>query len=297
MDLRKQARKKRITKGLLYGTITLYALFCIIPFVLLVIMSLTPQEIIRERGYTFFPGKMTLEAYRYVFRFPDMIFKAYGVSLFVAIVGTVLNLAITMLIAYPLSRRRFRYRRVVSFLLFFTMMFGGGLIPSYIVTKRWLGLGDNIWVMILPGIAAPMNVFLMRVFMQAIPEELYESAVLDGADEYTIFMKMVTPLVKPGMVAVMMFILLGYWNDAFTAKLYISEPDLYPLQLVMANYTDFVDSITNGAIDAGIMKPGNVPGDAVIFAMSIVATGPMLFVFLGFQKYFVSGMTMGAIKN
>lgn len=297
MDLRKQARKKRIMKGLLYGSITLYALFCIMPFVLLIIVSFTPQEIISEQGYTFFPKKMTLDAYKYVFRFPEMIIKAYGVSLFVAIVGTVLNLAITMLIAYPLSRRRFRYRRIISFLVFFTMMFGGGMIPSYIVTKRWLGLGDNIWVMILPSIAAPMNVFLMRVFMQAIPEELYESAVLDGADEFTIFTKMVTPLVKPGMVAVLMFILLAYWNDAFTAKLYISDTDLYPLQLVMANYMDFIDSITNSAIDAGMMQPGKVPGDAVMFAMSIVATGPMLFVFLGFQKYFVSGMTMGAIKN
>lgn len=293
----KRTKKERVIKGLLYGVIAMYALFCILPFVLIVIVSFTPQEVISERGYTFFPSETTLDAYRYIFRFPETILRAYGVSVFAAVVGTVLNLAVTILVAYPLSRKKFRYRKFVSFFVFFTMMFSGGTIPYYIVTKRWLGLGDNIWVLILPLMVVPMHVFLMRVFMQAIPEELHESAVLDGADEFTILSKVVVPLVKPGIVAVLMFILLTYWNDAFTAKLFISDTDLYPLQLLLDNYTEFINSISNSVINSGMLTTAKVPGDAVMFAMSIIATGPMMFVFLGFQKYFVSGMTMGAIKN
>lgn len=297
MNPQKRTKKERVIKGLLYGVIAMYALFCILPFVLIVIVSFTPQEVISERGYTFFPSETTLDAYRYIFRFPETILRAYGVSVFAAVVGTVLNLAVTILVAYPLSRKKFRYRKFVSFFVFFTMMFSGGTIPYYIVTKRWLGLGDNIWVLILPLMVVPMHVFLMRVFMQAIPEELHESAVLDGADEFTILSKVVVPLVKPGIVAVLMFILLTYWNDAFTAKLFISDTDLYPLQLLLDNYTEFINSISNSVINSGMLTTAKVPGDAVMFAMSIIATGPMMFVFLGFQKYFVSGMTMGAIKN
>lgn len=297
MNPQKRTKKERVIKGLLYGVIAMYALFCILPFVLIVIVSFTPQEVISEQGYTFFPSETTLDAYRYIFRFPETILRAYGVSVFAAVVGTVLNLAVTILVAYPLSRKKFRYRKFVSFFVFFTMMFSGGTIPYYIVTKRWLGLGDNIWVLILPLMVVPMHVFLMRVFMQAIPEELHESAVLDGADEFTILSKVVVPLVKPGIVAVLMFILLTYWNDAFTAKLFISDTDLYPLQLLLDNYTEFINSISNSVINSGMLTTAKVPGDAVMFAMSIIATGPMMFVFLGFQKYFVSGMTMGAIKN
>lgn len=297
LNPQKRTKKERVIKGLLYGVIAMYALFCILPFVLIVIVSFTPQEVISERGYTFFPSETTLDAYRYIFRFPGTILRAYGVSVFAAVVGTVLNLAVTILVAYPLSRKKFRYRKFVSFFVFFTMMFSGGTIPYYIVTKRWLGLGDNIWVLILPLMVVPMHVFLMRVFMQAIPEELHESAVLDGADEFTILSKVVVPLVKPGIVAVLMFILLTYWNDAFTAKLFISDTDLYPLQLLLDNYTEFINSISNSVINSGMLTTAKVPGDAVMFAMSIIATGPMMFVFLGFQKYFVSGMTMGAIKN
>ena len=297
MNLQKQQKKKRISTAVLYGVIALYALFCIIPFVLIFIVSFTPQEVISKQGFTFFPSKLTLDAYKYIFRFPETILKAYGVSIFVAVVGTVLNLVVTILIAYPLSRKKFRHRKWVSFFVFFTMMFSGGTIPYYIMTKRVLGLGDNIWVMILPLMVVPMHVFLMRVFMQAVPEEIHESAVLDGADEFTILSKIIIPLVKPGIVAVLMFILLTYWNDAFTAKLFISDTDLYPLQLVLDNYTEFINSISNSALISGMLTTTEVPGDAVMFAMSIIATGPMMFVFLAFQKYFVSGMTMGAIKN
>ena len=297
MRLQKQNRKQRSSKALLYTVITLYALFCIIPFVLVFIISFTPQDVVSKQGFTFFPSRVTLDAYKYIFRFPQTILKAYGVSTFVACVGTVLNLVVTILVAYPLSRMKFRYRKWVSFFVFFTMMFSGGTIPYYIVTKRWLDLGDKIWVMILPLLVVPMHVFLMRVFMQGIPEEIHESAVLDGADEFTILTKIVVPLVKPGIVAVLMFILLTYWNDAFTAKLFISDTDLYPLQLVLDNYTEFINSISSSALVSGMLATEKIPGDAVMFAMSIIATGPMMFVFLAFQKYFVSGMTMGAIKN
>lgn len=296
-SLNRNDKKARAATVLLYSIVAIYALFCIIPFILIAIISFTPDHVISEQGFTFFPSEVTLDAYKYIFRFPETILRAYGVSVFVAVVGTLLNLAVTIMVAYPLSRMRFRYRKFVSFFVFFTMMFSGGTIPYYIVTKRWLGLGDNIWVMILPLMVVPMNVFLMRVFMQAVPEEIHESAVLDGAGEYTILTKIVLPLVKPGIVAVMMFILLSYWNDAFTAKMFISETELYPLQLVMDNYTEFINSISNNALISGMLSGTEIPGDAVMFAMSIIATGPMMFVFLGFQKYFVSGMTMGAIKN
>lgn len=296
-------RKKKLnqmglaSKIIIYGIVALYAFACIFAFVLVVVVSFTPQDVISKQGYSFFPSKLTLDAYRYVFKFPMTILRAYGVSIFVAAVGTILNTVITVMIAYPLSRPTFRYRKAISFYVFFTMMFSGGTIPYFILTKRFLHLADTLWVLILPLMVVPMHVFLLRVFMQSLPESLHESAVLDGANEFTILGKIVIPLMKPGIATVAMFILLMYWNDVFTAKLFISDTLLYPLQMVLDNYTEFINSLSSNAISAAMMGITEVPSDAIMFAMCIIATGPMLFVFLGFQKYFVSGLTMGAIKN
>ena len=289
---------KHISKWIIYCIILLFALFCVVPFVLVVIISLTPQDLIKENGYRFFPSRLTLDAYKYIFRFPKMILNGYKNSFFITIVGTTLNVFLTLLIAYPLSRPNFRYRRAISFYVFFTMMFSGGLVPYYIMTKQILNLGDNIWVLILPLLVVPNNVFLLRIFIQGgVPEAIYESAKLDGAGEYTILFKLIVPLIKPGIATVTMFIMLMYWNDIITAKLFISDQDLFPLQLLLDNYSEYIKYLSVNSVGAGIISPVNIPSDSILFAMCVIATGPMLFVFLFFQKYFVSGLTMGAVKN
>jgi len=287
-----------ISKYVIYVSILIFSLICLIPFILVIIISLTPQELIKENGYRFFPSRLNFEAYRYIFRFPKMILNGYKVSFFITIVGTFMNIVLSLLIAYPLSRPNFKYKRIISFYVFFTMMFSGGLVPYYIMVKQVLNLGDNIWVLILPLMVVPTNIFLLRIFIQGgIPEALYESAKLDGASEYKILYKLIIPLVKPGIATVTMFIMLMYWNDIFTAKLFISDQDLFPLQLLLDNFTEYIKYLSVNSIGAGIINPVDIPSDSILFGMCVIATGPMLFVFLFFQKYFVSGLTMGAVKN
>ena len=287
----------RLCYRIVLGAILLFfCLACIIPFVLVISISLTPQNIIDSNGFSLFPKRVTFEAYQYLFKFPETIIRAYGVSFFVTIVGTVLNLVLTATLAYPLSRVDFKHRGKVSLYLFITMIFSGGLVPSYILMTQYLNIGNTLWVLILPSLVVPNNVFLLRMFMQETPSGIYESARLDGASEYRIFTDIVLPIVKPGLATVGMFIVLMYWNDVINARIYITDKDLLPLQNLMDQFTQYIEYIKQNAGTPG-MPLTDVPSDPILFAMCLVAAGPMLFVFMFFQKYFVSGLTMGAMKG
>ena len=274
-----------------------YGIICIIPFVLVVVISFTPQDAIEANGYSFFPAQLSGEAYKYLFEFSEKLIRGYGVTIFITVVGTILNVALTTLLAYPLSRLNFRWHKLVSLWLFITMLFGGGLVPYYILVKQYLHMGDTVWSLIIPALIVPGNVFMLRVFMQSMPESLHESALLDGADEFTILTKIVVPLMKPGIATISLFSVLQYWNEVFTAKLFIeNNKDLLPLQNILDQYTQYINYIMQHGANSFVSSE-SIPSDALLFAMCLVAAGPMLFVFLFFQKYFVSGLTMGAIKN
>lgn len=293
-------KKRRLSPSMLliYGVLSLFVLFCVLPFILVLSASFSSEEKILENGLRFWPQEFTLSAYEYAFKYPEDILNAYGVTIFVTVVGTALNLLLTVLLAYPLSKPHFRWRRAMSFYLFFTMLFSGGLVPTYLLLKNVLHLYDTIWVLILPLLIVPGNVFLLRVFFQAIPASLYESARMDGAGEFTMLVHIALPLCKAGMATVTFFIILLYWNDAFTALMYTEDPALTPLQLMLTRLVNYVQYIKQSEISGGLIASGGaLPENSLMFAMCCIATGPMLFVFSFFQKYFVRGLTAGAIKE
>ena len=280
-------------KIMIYLLLAALAVVFIVPFLLVISISFSADDSIKLNGYKLIPTKFTLDGYRYIFNNGKLVYYAYRNSIITAGLGTVLNVLMCLLVAYPLAREEFKWRKSVSFFVFFTMMFGGGLVPYYILVKQYLHLNDSLWVLILPALVSPGNVFLLRIFIQSLPKEIYESARMDGANEYTILFKITAPLVKAGIATVSLFIVLGYWNDVFTPRLFITEPELYTLPLLLDRYTVVLNQ-TIGTTLPGMMAP---PKDAMMFAMCVVSTGPMLFVFMFFQKYFVKGMVLGSVKG
>lgn len=277
------------TQLILWVVLGIFALISLIPLALAISITFSSGESVMQNGYQFIPKEWSVEAYTVLFKNFDGIWRAYGVSLFVTFFGLVSSLIVTVLIAYPLSVADFRYRGIVSFVVFFTMMFSGGTISYYIFTVKYLHLKNNIWVLVVTQILVPSNVFLLRTFFSSIPESIYESARLDGASEYKILFRMAAPLNVPGIITIGLFIVLQYWNDYITGMLFIDIQELYPLQLLLYRYSNYIKDLTYGT--------GSLPADeSLLMAMCVIATVPMLIVFMFFQKYFVRGLTSGAVK-
>ena len=209
----------------------------------------------------------------------------------------VLGLLLMSMVAYALARRDFKARRFVSFFLYFTTMFGGGLVPSYILITQYLHLQDTIWVYIIPSLIAPFNIFMIRTNFQALPIELTESALIDGAGEYTIFFKIIMPLSKPVLATVALFTFLGKWNDWMTSMLYINNrDDLISLQYLLQRLMQNIELLKDENISS-YTQTMEIPSETVRMAMAVVAAGPVLVVFPFFQKYFTRGMTVGSVKG
>jgi putative aldouronate transport system permease protein len=295
-----ESRLSRIRRLSIFNIILLlFSLACIIPFILVISISLSKEKDILDFGYKLIPKQLDFTGYKFVFANLEQIINAYKTTAFVSFVGTLLSVLVIALAAYPLSRSSFRYKKQITFYLFFTMLFGGGLVPSYILITRYLKLSDKIWVMIIPGLVNVWYIFLMRTFFQKIPESIFESARIDGANEFKIFWKLVLPLSKPVIATVALFGVLGRWNIWFEALLYIQKENLYTLQFLLQRMlqsmqflVENMDKMPPGALD--IEK---VPGETTRMAMVIVAAGPMVIIFPFFQKYFVQGLTVGSVKG
>jgi len=294
-----EAKKSKLISLIIISIIlTSFALTCIIPIIAVLSISLSDEMDILRDGYKLIPKKISLTAYEYIFRVPKQILQGYFVSLSVTGVGTALSLFIIAMIAYPLSRRDFKYRNPLAFYIFFTMLFNGGLVPWYILIVRYLHLKDTWWVLILPYLVLPWFVLLLKTFFQQIPIGIIESAKLDGASELRTFFTIVVPLSKPALAAIGLFILLRYWNDWWLPLLYIESENLVPLQYMlhrmMANIQFLTQQLRTTQMTIDISK---LPNESARMAMCILAAGPMLFIFPFFQKYFVKGLTVGAIKG
>ena len=288
------------TRLLVHGILGAICIATIIPMILSLSVSLTSTQALAAGGYRFFPREFSLMAYEWILRYPQSLITGYSNSIFITLVGTALNLAVTALVAYPLSLKRFKYRELISKYIFFTMIFSGGMVPLYILVVRYLGWKNQLASLIFPALAAPFNIFLMRIFMQEIPESLTESAKLDGASEYQIFLKIIAPLSKPGLATVAMMIALKYWNESFDAILYIDKAPKFPVQLVLNNIVSIVNNIKMSNTMPGsvyTIDPTTVPSDTIMFAMMVLSSLPMVFLFTFFQKYFVKGMVTGAVKG
>ena len=279
----------------------LFAACCILPFLFVVIISFSAESSIKTIGYSFVPAQWSLEAYRQVFKLGDQLWLSYFNSFFITIVGTVVSVAICVLYAYPLFRKEFKLRGFFTFFSFFTMIFGGGLIPTYIVCKNLLGMSNNYAALIVPMLVNPFNIIVMRTFFQtSVPFDLIEAATIDGSGEYSTLTRVILPIVKPGIATVALLTALAYWNEWFLCLLYITDRHLYPLQYLlmeMQRNAEFIsrNSSVMGAASAEAVR--NLPNQTMRMAVVVFIVLPIACAYPFFQRYVVAGLTIGSVKG
>lgn len=294
------SKKWRFSKIMLHTFFILLSLCFIIPIWSIVAISITEETDVLKYGYQLIPKNIDFSAYSFIFRKPETIISAYKVTTITSVASTALYLIIGSMAAYALSRNNFKYKKQVTFYYFFTMLFSGGLVPTYILISKYLQLKNTYWVMILPRLANVWNLILMRTFFQQLPSAIFDSATIDGANEFRIYTSLVLPLSKPVLATIGLLSMLAGWNAWFEALLYITKPELYPLQYLLQMMLLNQQMIMNlmkqniSTVDLSFIK---IPTEAVRMAMCVIAVGPMLFVFPFFQKYFSKGLTVGSIKG
>jgi len=291
-------RNSIVLQSLLHIVFIMTALTFVVPLVMIVSSSLTSDQAINDLGYPIFPKLIDLTAYKMVFNNPQKMIKAYEVTAFISILGSLLSVIVMGLIAYPLSRRDFAYRRGITQYIFLTMLISGGLIPSYILTTQYLGMRDNILVYIIPSLASAWYIIIMRTFFQALPVSLIESAKIDGAKEIYILIHVITPLSKPVIATIGLFCLLGKWNEWYTTLLYIRDENLFVLQYMLQRILKEAQFMKEYASKMGnYYADMKIPTLSMRYALTVIAAGPMLIVFPFFQRYFTKGLTIGSVKG
>ena len=274
------------------------SILCILPFILIVSASLSSNESILQEGYNIIPRQFSLEGYRIIFKVPDEVLRAYGVTSLVTVMGTALGLFMMTMAGYVLQRKDFKYRNFFSFVIYFTTLFGGGLVPYYILITEYLEFTDSMYALIWPSLMTPFLIILMRSFISsAVPDEVTESAKIDGANDFLIYYRIVLPLAVPGLATVGLFLALHYWNDWFSSAMYINSPEKYQLQFYLYNIINTADFLRNIGAGTGIVLTEGVPTESMKMAMAIVVTGPILLLYPFIQRYFVKGLTIGAVKG
>ncbi|MEK3854147.1 carbohydrate ABC transporter permease [Cytobacillus sp. FSL H8-0458] len=276
------------------------AFACIFPFIYVIIISFTSEESIVRNGFQLVPKDWSTDAYQYLWGMKEQLFRSYGVTIFVTIVGTVISVLMITFYSYAISRPQFKYRRFFTFLAFFTMLFSGGLVPTYIVVTQFLHLKDTIWALILPLSMNAFYIIIMRTFfLKSVSESILESARIDGASELRIFFQIIFPLSLPGIATIALFSTLGYWNDWFTALLYIDNPNLVPLQSLLMKIEANLEFMRQN-MDVASMQMSlfdTIPQESAKMAMVVIATLPIAISYPFFQKYFISGLTIGGVKE
>ena len=279
-----------------------FSLSCIIPFLFVVIISLTEENTLLENGYTFFPEALSFKAYQFVFRNGRVLIDSYLVSIFITVVGTVLAVLVTGMYAYALFRKCYKLRGLFTGIAVFTMLFGGGLVPYYITMTQLLNLRDSLWSLILPGILSAFNIIIFRTFFTTtIHDSLIESATIDGSGEFNTFLKIAMPLSLPGIATIGLFSAIGYWNEWFNAMLFISDSRKIPIQYLLMKIQRQVDMIIrnnqymSAADSSEALK--NIPTQGTRMVIVVLIVMPIACAYPFFQKYFVSGLTIGSIKG
>jgi putative aldouronate transport system permease protein len=269
----------------------------LIPILYILSISFSSDKEIVEHGYRIFHANISLTAYKYILADPKEILNSYMISIIVTLAGTMISLLFSTMLAYTMSRPDYRFKNIISFVVFFTMLFNGGLVPTYILVTRYLHLYDSIFALILPYVINAWYVLLLKGFLSSIPISLVESAKIDGAKEFRIFFKIILPLSKPALAAVGLLIAFTYWNDWWLSLLYIESSSRMPLQYllyrIMANISFLTQQLSN-SVSINIKE---IPNESARMAMCVLAAGPMLLVFPFFQKHFVKGLTVGSVKG
>lgn len=280
-----------------YAVITVSALACILPVILIISGSFSSNSSIMISGYSLLPRDFSLEAYQLIFKHPGEILNAYKVTIIVTVCGTFLQLIICSMAGYVLSRKDFLYRNKFSFYFFFTTIFSAGLVPWYILCVQYFHFKEHQYLaLIVPGLFSYFYVIIFRSFMSEIPASLAESAKIDGANDFVIFIRVILPLCKPVLATVGLFSALHYWNDWYNAMLFCTNRANYPLQYYLYSVLNAANALSNISSSAGIVME-SLPGETYKLAMTVVATGPIILVYPFVQKYFIKGMTVGAVKG
>ncbi|WP_242829353.1 carbohydrate ABC transporter permease [Butyrivibrio sp. WCD3002] len=276
------------------------SVLALLPIILIVIASFTDETTLLRNGYSFFPEKWSTDAYVYMFQQGATIFRAYGISVLVTLVGTLISVLITTMIAYPMSRKNFRFKNVLAFFVFFTMLFNGGVVPSYMMWTQLFNIKNTIWALILPNyLCGAFNIFLVRnYYANSIPDALIESAQIDGASELTIFFKIIFPLAVPTVATISLFTALTYWNDWVNALYYIQKPQYYGIQNLLIRIMNNIQYLKSGAASVAVGTGAvQLPSNAVRMSMAVIGILPIVVIYPFVQKYFVKGVVVGAVKG
>jgi len=285
-----------------HAMFTIYSLLCVIPIILVIMVSISDETAIVKHGYSFWPSQFSLSAYEFLFKDASSIIRAYGVSIAVTLIGTISSMIIIALYAYPISRKDFPHAKFFTFFVFFTMLFNGGLVPWYLVYVQLLDLKNTMLALIMPLLVAAFFVLITRTFFQTtIPQAILESANIDGAGEMRIFFQIVLPLSLPVLATVALFQTLTYWNDWFLSLVFITKEANISIQYLMYKTMLNIQYLANNSTAAAAIRAAGgefrFPSESVRMAMVIVGIGPIVFAYPFFQKYFVKGLTVGAVKG
>ncbi len=290
------------TEAVMNVVLALFSLCCIIPFIFVVIISFSSEESIRTIGYSFWPMAWSTDTYAYAFEKLPQIWRSFFNSVLITGIGTVLSTLICVLYSYALYRPDFKYRNFFNFFSFFVMLFSGGLVPTYIISKQVLGLSENYAALIVPLLVSPFNIIVMRTFFKSsVPLELIEAATIDGSGEYSTLFRIVLPIAKPGIATIALLNALAYWNDWFQSLLYIRQNKvLQPLQALLMelqNNVEYLNRMIGQMGTAAIMEAQRAPNQTLRMALVVMIVVPIACAYPFFQRYIVAGLTIGSVKG
>lgn len=287
---------ERIIKAIGYVFVTFYAICCIVPFLIIVSTSFTSESLIRELGVQILPKGFTLEGYNMVLK-GGTIFQSYLLTITLTVVGTFVGLSIIAMTGYVLQRKDFEFRNGISFYIYFTSLFSAGLAPYYLLMTQTYNLKDSYFAVLLPLLMSPWLVILMKNFVKAIPHEITESGKIDGAGDMRIFISLILPMLKPALATIGLFLALGYWNEWYQSSLFLSSKvDVKPLQYTLYEIVSKTDALKN-SVAGQYVNITDIPTESVKMANAVLATGPIVLAYPFVQRYFISGITVGAVKG
>ncbi len=286
-----------VVRMISYVCVAVFSLLCLLPFLLMVSASFSNEGVINREGFGLLPKGFTITAYSWVFRYPKMILGSYGVTILMTVCGTIIGLLLIAMTGYALQRQDFPLRNVLSFFIYFTTLFTAGMAPTYIWVSRYLNLKGSYMAVFLQLLMTPWLIILMKNFAKSVPYEITESGKMGGANDFKIFTALILPMLKPALATVGLFLALGYWNEWYNSMLYLGSAVTYkPLQYYLYNIVNTAAQLKNSMAGAAITIT-DLPTNTLKMATAVVATGPIIFLYPFVQRYFITGITIGAVKG
>jgi putative aldouronate transport system permease protein len=286
-----------------YIIVSIVGVACLLPFILVISASFSSEAAILKNGFSLFPQEPGIEAYRQVFNQPNVILRAYMVTITLTITGTFIALTLQSMTAYILARRDFKWRNGFSLFFYITMLFNGGLVPYFILMTQYLQMRNNYLALLLPLLFSVFNLLILKSYIMGIPVEMIESAKIDGCSVFRTYLSVILPLMKPALATIGLFIALGYWNDWYSAMLFISDDKMKPLQYMLYEKVNNIEGykrlIASGttSVSAEAVSAISIPTETLKMALTVVVTGPIILLYPIIQKYYVKGITLGAVKG